>query len=172
MNTSNQTTTRVNRQRYSSATGRVAETRFKRCAQHLGFSVRKSENEDDMYLHIDYWLSKDGEGNWGVDVKGNNLPDEIWCEFKNVRGDKGWLYGGATIIAFDMPEEGGFSIVNRAELKEYCEQNVEEISVARKRNAYKKKYTRSGRSDVITKLKLEDLKLLPSYRVWKYFTKY
>ena len=32
-----------------------------------------------------------------MDVKGNNLPDEVWVEFKNVEGD-GWLYGGATIL--------------------------------------------------------------------------
>lgn len=161
-----------NRKKYSSTTGRVAEVRFKRCAKNLGFTVRKSEDEDDMILHIDYWLSKDGEGKWGVDVKGNNLPDEIWCEFKNVNGDRGWMYGGSSIIAFDMPEEGGFSVVDRRELKDYCELNVQEVNVHHKRNAYKKKYTRSGRRDVITMLKLSDLKSLPSYRVWKYFTDY
>ena len=70
-----------------------------------------------MHSHIDYWLAMNPDGKkWGVDVKGNNLPDEIWVEFKNVRGNDGWLYGGATIIAFDMPEEGGFSIVDREEL--------------------------------------------------------
>lgn len=161
-----------NRRRYSSTTGRVAEVRFWRAARALGFKVLKSKDEEDMRLHIDYWLSKDGNGRWGVDVKGNNLPDEIWCEFKNVLGEKGWMYGGASIIAFDMPEEGGFSVVNRAELKDYCERNVEDVTVSHKKNAYKKKYTRGGREDVITKLKLEDLKSLPSYRVWEYFTEY
>lgn len=160
------------RRKYSSTTGRVAEARFKRCAKHLGFNVKKSEDEDDMILHIDYWLSKDGEGNWGVDVKGNNLPDEIWCEFKNVNGDRGWMYGAASIIAFDMPEEGGFCVVDRRELKEYCELNVQDVAVHHKKNAYKKKYTRSGRRDVITILRLSDLKSLPSYRVWNYFTDY
>jgi hypothetical protein len=165
-------TTNQNRKKYSSTTGRVAEERFKRCADALGFSVKNSSLRDDQDLHIDFWLSKDGEGRWGVDVKGNNLPDEVWCEFKNVRGDKGWVYGGASIIAFDMPEEGGFSVVDRVELKDYCEANVQDILVRNKKNAYKKKYTRDGREDVITKLYLTDLKSLNSYRVWKYFTKY
>lgn len=160
------------RKKYSSTTGRVAEVRFTRCAKHLGFGVLKSTDQDDMYLHIDYWLSKDGEGRWGVDVKGNNLPDEIWCEFKNVRGEKGWMYGGASIIAFDMPEEGGFSVVDRKELKNYCEDHVEDVVVSHKKNAYKKKYTRHDRLDVITRIKLSDLKSLPSYRVWKYFSDY
>ena len=106
-----------NRRAYSSATGRMAEVRFVRAARNKGLLVTKSNHTEDIHEHIDYWLAMSGEGQrWGVDVKGNNLPDEIWVEFKNVRGDKGWLYGGANIIAFDMPEEGGFSIVDRQEL--------------------------------------------------------
>jgi hypothetical protein len=161
-----------NRKKYSSTTGRVAEVRFFRAAQALGFNVAKSKDEEDIYLHIDYWISMEAKGNWGVDVKGNNLPDEIWCEFKNVRGDQGWMYGGASIIAFDMPEEGGFVVIDRKDLKDYCEENVSEAIVSNKRDAYKKRYTRSGRGDVITKLMLSDLKSIPSYRVWKYFKDY
>jgi len=123
-------------------------------------------------MHIDYWLEYDNGKTWGVDVKGNNLPDEIWCEFKNVKGDPGWMYGGAAIIAFDMPEEGGFSIVSRDELRNYCELNVSDVVVDQKRDAYMKKYTRKDRDDVITKLNLNDLKDLVSYRVWEYFTEY
>jgi hypothetical protein len=121
-----------------------------------------------MHLHIDYWLAHSGSSTWGVDVKGNNLPDEIWCEFKNVAGNPGWMYGGAEIIAFDMPEEGGFSVVQREELRDYCEMTVEDVFVSNKRDAYKKKYTRKDRADVITKLNLLDIKLLDSYRVWDY----
>jgi hypothetical protein len=76
------------------------------------------------------------------------------------------MYGGAEIIAFDMPEEGGFSIVDRIELKDYCEKNVEDVFVDNKKDAYKKKYTRKDRSDVITKLNLLDIRSLDTYRVW------
>ena len=162
-----------NRRRYSSATGRVAEVRFQRAATHLGFQVVKSGRKDDMHMHIDYWMQYEGiDGKWGVDVKGNNLPDEIWCEFKNVAGNPGWMYGGAEIIAFDMPEEGGFSIVDREDLASYCEKNVEDVFVSHKRDSYKKKYTRKDREDVITTLSINDLKGLLSYRVWKYFNQY
>ena len=157
-----------NRRKYSSATGRVAEVRFIRAAKELGFQVTKGTRKDDMHLHIDYWLAHSGDAEWGVDVKGNNLPDEIWCEFKNVAGNPGWMYGGAEIIAFDMPEEGGFSVVQREELKDYCEKTVEDVFVSNKRDAYKKKYTRKDRADVITKLNLLDIRLLDSYRVWDY----
>ena len=160
--------TSQNRKRYSNATGRVAEVRFVRAARRKGLLVNKSSHTEDIHEHIDYWLAiKDG-GKWGVDVKGNNLPDEIWCEFKNVKGNPGWMYGGATIIAFDMPEEGGFAIVDRQELAFFCEKHVSTEVVTDKREAYLKRYTRKGREDVITILKLHDLKSLVSYRVWEY----
>ena len=160
------------RRAYSSSTGRVAEVRFVRAARKKGLLVTKSSHTEDRHEHIDYWLAiKDG-GKWGVDVKGNNLPDEIWVEFKNVRGDKGWLYGGASIIAFDMPEEGGFSIVDREELALFCEKHVKDEAVTNKKDAYLKRYTRKDRQDVITILKLHDIKTLLSYRVWDYDQKY
>lgn len=158
------------RRSYSNTTGRFAEERFKRAAKRLGFEVIKSSKKEDMQKHIDYWLHY-SDRKHSVDVKGNNLPDEIWCEFKNVAGNEGWMYGNAHIIAFDMPEEGGFSIVDREELREWCEKNVADVFVD-KRDAYRKKYQRKDRLDVITMLNLHDLKELQSYRVWPYETDY
>ena len=100
----------------------MAEVRFKRAAERLGFKVMKASPKEDMHKHIDYWLIYTDRKH-AVDVKGNNLPDEIWCEFKNVKGNPGWMYGNAHIIAFDMPEEGGFSVVDRQELAFWCEKN-------------------------------------------------
>ena len=71
-----------------------------------------------------------------------------------------------------MPEEGGFSIVDRDELAFFCERHVRDESVDDKRYAYLKKYTRNGRQDVITMLKLHDIKSLMSYRVWEYDQRY
>ena len=149
--------------------GRMSEARFVKAAERLGLDVKKSSPREDMHEHIDYWLAIEETGSkWCVDVKGNNLPNEIWCEFKNVQGKPGWLYGGASIIAFDMPEEGGFCIVDRKELSEWCESVVEDVKVQNKADAYKKKYTRKDRLDEITKVNLNDIKQLDSYRVWEY----
>ncbi len=134
--------------------------------------MTKSSHTEDRHEHIDYWLALKDGGKWGVDVKGNNLPDEIWCEFKNVAGNPGWMYGGASIIAFDMPEEGGFAIVDREELALFCEKHVSDEVVKDKKKAYLKKYTRKDRQDVITILKLHDIKNLVSYRVWGYDPNY
>jgi len=151
----------------------MAEVRFIRAARNKGLLVTKSSHTEDIHQHIDYWLAMNHDGRkWGVDVKGNNLPDEIWVEFKNVRGNDGWLYGGATIIAFDMPEEGGFAIVDREELAFFCEKHVRDEKVTKKSEAYLRKYTRKDRQDVISVLKLHDLKSLMSYRVWEYDQKY
>ena len=165
--------TRPKRRAYSNATGRMAEDRFGRAARNKGLLVTKATTKQDMHEHVDYWLAMNHDGKkWGVDVKGNNLPDEVWVEFKNVRGDDGWLYGGATIIAFDMPEEGGFAIVDRDELAFFCEKHVRDEKVTDKKHAYLRKYTRQGREDVISILKLHDLKGLMSYRVWEYDQRY
>jgi len=160
------------RRKYSLSTGRVAEIRFIRSARSKGLIVTKSSHTEDMHKHIDYWVAMSSGKAWGIDVKGNNLPDEIWCEFTNVNGDLGWMYGGAHYIAFDMPEEGGFSIVGREELAFYCEKHVKDEFVSDANKAYMKKYRRQGRKDTITKLRLDDLKSMLSYRVWKYDQKY
>lgn len=160
------------RRAYSGSTGRVAEVRFVRAAEHMGLHVTKSSSKEDINDHVDYWLAYNGNGKWGVDVKGNNLPDEIWVEFMNVRGNDGWLYGKADIIAFDIPEEGGFSVVDREDLKVFCELNVEDSFVTSKADAVLKKYRRRDRLDIITRLNLLILRSLKSYRVWPYFRDY
>lgn len=160
------------RRHYSSTTGRVAEIRFLRCARAKGMQCTKSSHTTDIHKHIDYWVAIKSGKTWGVDVKGNNLPDEIWCEFKNVHGNPGWMYGGAHYIAFDMPEVGGFAIVNREELAFFCEKHVKDEFVSTKNEAYLRKYQRNDRKDVITKVRLSDLESMVSYRVWNYDTKY
>ena len=143
-----------------------------RAARSKGLTVTKSSHTEDIHQHIDYWLAMSPEGKkWGVDVKGNNLPDEIWWSSRTL-GNPGWLYGGATIIAFDMPEEGGFSIVDRQELALFCEKHVSNEQVRNKKDAYLKKYTRKDREDVITRVNLRDIKTLQSYRVWEYDADY
>jgi len=143
-----------------------------RAAEAMGLTLTKSTQFEDRHRHVDFWMSFDGKGYWGVDVKGNNMPDEIWVEFKNVSGDTGWLYGDAKIIAFEMPEAGGFSVVNRDELAFFCEKHVSKEVAKNKDDAYLKLYTRKDRKDVITKLYLSDIQTLKSYRVWKYFNDY
>ena len=162
------------RRRYSNATGRVAEVRFIRSARKKGLLVNKSSHTEDIHDHVDYWLAMSSNGNrWGVDVKGNNLPDEIWVEFRNVHGQFGWMMGDAKWIAFEMCELGGFVRVEREELLDWCLCNVDfTTSVIYKCDAYRKIYQRRNRKDKISMLVLSDLQELKSYEVIKYKASY
>ena len=109
----------------------------------------------------------------GVDVKGNNLLDEIWVEFRNVHGDLGWLLGEAKWIAFEICEVGGFVRVERKELLDWCLSNVKFTEhVLYKKDAYKKIYQRKDRKDKITMLVLNDLRQLKSFEIINYKKSY
>tara|TARA_R100000234_G_scaffold98186_1_gene66676 strand:+ start:146 stop:667 length:522 start_codon:yes stop_codon:yes gene_type:complete len=152
------------RRKQSWKDGGVSATRYAR----IFSGIRKSTREEDIELHVDFWHDKDG-----VDVKGNNLPDEIWVEFRNVHGDLGWLLGEAKWIAFELCELGGFVRVDRQELLDWCLNNIEfNEYVLYKRDAYKKIYQRKNRKDKITMLVLDDLRQLNSYEVIKYRQSY
>lgn len=152
--------------------GKRSEFRFLEAVRYKGLHCTKSSMSDDIKKHIDFYITNDdSEIIATVDVKGENQLNEIWIEFKNVRGDKGWLYGEATVIAFEMPELGGFVCVLTKHLRDYIEANVANEFVPKK-HAYKKMYTRDGRQDVITLVCIDDLKQIESYKVLEYSKEY
>lgn len=159
------------RRDYSNRQGNESARRFVEACRAIGYETRKSTREEDIYDHIDYWVKRRNHKNdvveSGVDVKGGNNPECVWVEFKNVLGEKGWMYGEAEFIAFDIPEIGGFAVVTRRDLADYAELVVEETFVEKK-DAYRKLYQRAGRQDVISLLYLEDLKQIKSYKVLRY----
>ena len=106
-----------------------------------------------------------------------------------VQGKKfvmSWAYSPSTKKPLAVPQSGvlmgtkwgmdtvlahpkGFELDPK--ILEMCEKNVADVFVD-KRDAYRKKYQRKDRLDVITMLNLHDLKELESYRVWPYETDY
>jgi len=159
------------RRTYSNQQGNESVRRFLDACNAIGYETRKASKEEDIYDHIDYWVKRRNYKNEkiesGVDIKGCNHPECIWIEFKNVNGNKGWMYGKADFIAFDIPEIGGFAVVLRSQLAEYAELVVEETFVS-KEEATRKLYQRAGRQDVISRLHLEDLQKIKSYKVLLY----
>lgn len=96
--------------------GTNAEHRFEDIMRQNGLDILHSTQEQDMYEHWDYLVS----GKFRVEVKARKKlrrhhdsvnDDVIYIEFKNVRGDLGWIYGKADCIAFERPE--GFIMVRR-----------------------------------------------------------
>lgn len=114
-----------NRQQERYNRGHNAEEEFSKAflAKYPNIQIKKSTRNQDMFDHIDYFA-----GEYSYDVKSlkkrrakdNQVdPDIIWIEFKNVRGNIGWLYGKANRIAFELQEE--FIIVDREDLKKIAE---------------------------------------------------
>lgn len=148
--------------------GQQGEDRFVLACEALGYRCRKSSRQEDIELHIDYWITRP-QGETSVDVKGQKQNEEVWVELKNVRGNAGWLYGHAGYIAFELASLGGFAVVSRSQLAELIEMTLEEVFVP-KEQAYLKCYQRDGRLDVITRIELSDLELLPTFKIINYAT--
>ena len=89
-----------------------------------------SATKQDQFNHIDFFLEKEGIS-ISVDVKSKKrmsahdedyLSGWVWVEFAGHAGLKGWLYGGATHIAFHLEE--GFLVVSRGSLVQFCEDKI------------------------------------------------
>lgn len=79
--------------------------------------------DEDIVQHIDL------KQTIGIDVKGlkkiqrtDEFPNENfhWIEFKNVKGENGWLYGESDFIAFETDDY--FFITPRIALKNFVEE--------------------------------------------------
>ena len=81
------------RYQYSFKQGNDAENKFKNLMETRGNTCVKSNRNDDIKKHIDFYVNQ-----FSVDVKGNRHLQTVWLEIKNVKGDKGWLQGEADLI--------------------------------------------------------------------------
>ena len=163
------------RKNHTRGTDRIAVKRYmKRWPD-----AKKSTDQEDMFDHVDFWHVRDGE-KFGVDLKGNKCPDQLWVEFKNVNGDKGWIDGKAKWIVYELPEMGGFAGVERIKLREWCVENVDPKRVENRRDAYKAIYSRSAwakgngepQEDLITYITIHDLKEIETYWFQPYKREY
>lgn len=153
--------------------GQTSEQQFRNIAINKGFQIRKSCKNDDIKKHIDYYLYRNNK-TYSFDVKaakrntrrnGSQHDCAIWIEIKNVRGNKGWLYGEQDYIAFDCIDY--FLVVRRTELRDYINEvhSINSKYVNKASDALYSLYSRRGRKDLITKINLECLFLL-DYRIW------
>jgi hypothetical protein len=144
--------------------GQGAESRFSSIAQKRGWTVLEASKTGNIEDHYDYEISKDGR-QYRVDVKskkrvvrktGDVQDDLVWVEFRTVRDTKGWLFGDADLIAFE--NGSGFKIVERKALVRVINKLVKiHVKVDKPEDALYKVYTRKGRPDEITLIKVSDL---------------
>jgi len=127
-----------------------------------------SSEIEDMLDHIDVKI-----GNITVDVKGIkrvNMKDAEadpkihWVEFQNVNGHKGWMYGKADYIAFELVEE--FLLIKREDLYNFCKEKIVDRKIKSTKGFYTL-YRRKGCLDVLSLVLTEDLLKLPNLIVRK-----
>ena len=155
-----------------SKNGNHAEHSFVEILKYKNCFDRKA-TQQEQFDHIDYFAKKNGYG-ISFDVKARKKKarndsdvddDLVWVEFKNGSGDKGWLYGKATCIAFER--ERDFVIVERSLLLNFCKNKVENKKVSSSKDAIYKLYTRNGRNDLLSIVKMEDVMREIRFFIWQ-----
>ena len=132
------------------------EDKFAEVIKQFG-DTSKSTKEEDIHEHWDVKLDIK------FDVKAikktnryDNEPNENihWVELKNVRGNKGWLYGDANYFAFET--EDYWIIVEKLSLQNLIADKCKEKIKTTRPELYKL-YQRENREDMVTLVKTIDL---------------
>lgn len=138
--------------------------------------IRKATPSEDMNQHWDFLLSdKHGlDMQFTVDVKAHKhkwrngplLENYFWIEWKNVRGDKGWIDGQADYIAFIYFNNIYF--YKRKELREAAASLVNFNKLVDKSSlALNCIYTRKNRKDQVSMISIPDLhKKIKPLAIW------
>ena len=171
-----------------SSVGLNAERLFANLAESKGYVVKSATKEENIFKHIDFFLSKlkEGEGikSTSVDVKARKKnergdkffnDDWTWVEFVNVHGQDGWLKGKAEFISFERA--GDFVIVPRKGLFNWVKQAIADSNGGKitlkckaknARDARYKYYTREGRGDLLSQVRMKDiLSNVEGIKIWK-----
>jgi hypothetical protein len=153
--------------------GEHAENLFIVLAVRLGWKVSASSSEENINEHWDYLIEKE-EAAFKVEVKSKkriqrsedkSQNDFIWVEIRNVRGETGWLFGQADLIAFE--KEKTFLIVKKPDLLKTVNKKVDLVAkVKNPKDAIYKIYKREGRKDKLTLLPMTDIEEI-KFMEWK-----
>jgi hypothetical protein len=144
--------------------GERAENLFILLAVRMGWKVSASSSKENIHDHWDYLIEKETDS-FKVEVKSkkriqrsedSSQNDFIWVELQNVRGEPGWLFGKADLIAFE--KEKTFLIVKKPDLLKTVNQKVNLVAkVKTPKDALYKIYKREGRKDKLTLLPMKDI---------------
>lgn len=146
--------------------GSIAEGLFQKFLINNYIFFRRA-TQKEQFNHIDFiYLHEKTLNPCAVEVKYSkkiNRTDSdvsseyIWVEFKNVRGDNGWLFGDSDYIAFYDKFKNRFIMTETRILRERCQELCSRGSTIDKNDALYKHYTRPGRKDDISLIKITDL---------------
>lgn len=147
--------------------GRQVELAFAELAISKGYSVELATKDQDRYEHWDLRITNPcAQEVWTTDVKGLKKISRqdndtngawTWIELQGKWG-KGWLYGGnATHITFEGVTD--WIVVDRQVLCNWINWRVKRERVVREHAQYRV-YDRHGGKDLLTLVKLDDLREL------------
>lgn len=154
--------------------GRAFEEEAKRILAANGLSIRDSTPEQDYLLHADFYAFSKKWGRWvSVDAKAmkrrsrNGEPPQdtyAYIEWLNTAGFDGWTVKGADVILFERNND--MLCIAREDLLAFCEARVDkEKRVTSARDCLYCTYSRDGRGDLISMIRLDDLPK-DKIRVW------
>ena len=165
--------------------GHKAEQLFQQLAEGRGYQVSPASKNENIYQHIDLKLEiynslSQKKELITVDVKSqkktnrsDQKPDNEWTilEYKNVKGNAGWLHGKATHIAFEREDD--FVTIPRHEILKWAKTKLEKDSngnylYAKNTSDYKYKLrNRTGTQDLITQVRFTDmLSEIKESKIW------
>lgn len=147
---------------------------FEEIAERRGYAPRRSER--NKFKDVSHILKAKGQDGKAIDLRFDlkkrknkkQSEDWIWIEFKNSKGQPGWLHGNAHFIVFERQFD--FIVVNRREFVDFlgsCKKiryDLPFVSLAKK--AKYKIYKRPGKKEEITQINIKDLESLESFQVW------
>lgn len=147
---------------------------FEEIAERKGYSPARSARK--RFKDVSHILKAKGQYGKPIDLrfdlkkrKNKKQSEEwIWVEFKNSKGEPGWLHGHSHFIAFERQFD--FIIVNRRELLDFlgsCKKiryDLPFVTLAKK--AKYKIYKRPGKKEEITQINIKDLESLESFKIW------
>ena len=144
--------------------GNAAQERFDEVITSMNGTSTPSTTQEDIHSHIDRYVKLD-DNEFSVDVKsakatrrdGSIVIDEVWVELINVQGNNGWLFGKEDFLAFEL-KKYNFLLVPRLLLAKLCKEKIDtNCIVSRPEDALYKLYSREGRKDMISRIKLDDV---------------
>jgi len=147
---------------------------FEDLATARGYSPKRAYRRD--YNNVTHLLKAKGKSGKPMEIrfdvkkiKNKKQSQEwLWIEFKNAKGEDGWIHGDAHFVAFERNYD--FIVVNRKEMVKMLNSgkiryDLPFVDLAKK--AKYRIYKRSGKPEEITQINVKDLKDLKSYQVWK-----
>lgn len=154
--------------------GMKAENEFVIAMEKTKNKCFKATSYEDINEHFDIYVISEGR-KITFDIKAmkkksredKNIDEGIiWIELKGVK-DEGWLYGGkADYIVFE--KKLSFIAVEREKLINIVESKIDRNKIVEKaEEALYKIYSRKGRNDIITMIKMEDINEIIEWEIKK-----